>query len=225
MVALQMFPEVVSAPPPSLASLRRVTTERPLAVLMSGAPGSGKTTLAAVLGAELDLPVLDKDRLVHGVWRTRGWGSELGLEGVELFYATMELWLEAAISFVGDMTFVRCVSEPDVAARVMSRGQVVNVHCRSSDALARFERRTRAAPLCGPNRLDRLLALAARYEQELYEPLDFGCPTIVVDTTDGYSPQVLDIVAKIDGHYDRPAFHELDRPAVPGGANGGSRRP
>jgi adenylate kinase family enzyme len=38
----------------------------PLAVLVGGAPGSGKTTLADLLAGALDLPVLHKDHLVHG---------------------------------------------------------------------------------------------------------------------------------------------------------------
>ncbi|MGO9857335.1 MAG: AAA family ATPase [Acidimicrobiales bacterium] len=43
----------------------------PLAVLLNGAPGSGKTTLADVLAPALNLPVLHNDALDHGAWRTR----------------------------------------------------------------------------------------------------------------------------------------------------------
>ena len=68
-------------------------SDRPLVVLVGGAPGSGKTTLGSALSKELLLPHLNKDDLVHGVWRTKLRAFELGLAGVELFYLTMELWL------------------------------------------------------------------------------------------------------------------------------------
>ncbi len=123
----------------------------PLVVLVSGAPGSGKSTLATALGTGLDVPVLHKDQLVHGIWRTRDRALELGAPGVEPFFRTMELWLELGVSFVAEQTFYRGVSEPDVARRLAPHGVIVNVHCRSTHALERFERRMRQDPLAARN--------------------------------------------------------------------------
>jgi len=179
---------------------------------VTGAPGSGKTTLANAVGEGLGLPILHKDDLVHGVWRTLGRGTELGARGVELFYATMELWLNLGVSFVADHTFYRGVSEPDVAARLAPLAELVAVHCRSTDAPERFERRMLTDPLCGEQRIDKLRPLAARLQQELTEPLDFQCPTIGVNTLHGYDPALDVIVAEIDRLYGRPTIHDLDRP-------------
>jgi hypothetical protein len=180
-------------------------------VLVGGAPGSGKTTLAAALGEGLDLPVVSKDLLVHGVWRTHRRGFNIGAPGVEPFYATMELWLSNGISFVCDQTFVRGVSEPDVAARLAPHAVLVNVHCRSADAPSRWERRMRTGPLCGEKRLDSLRPTISKLQDELSEPLDFGCPTILVDTYDGYNPQFGHIVDRIDQLYGRPTMHDIDK--------------
>jgi AAA domain len=190
----------------------RVAGRYPLAVLVSGAPGSGKSTLAAALGAGLDVPVLHKDQLVRGIWRTRQRATELGAPGVEPFYKTMEAWLELGVSFVAEQTFYRGVSEPDVARRLAPRSLLVHVHCRSAHALARFERRMRADPLCGDARLRALLPLVVELQSELAEPLAFGCPCIVVDTDDGYEPTLQAIVSRIDAIYGRPTVHDLDRP-------------
>lgn len=67
----------------------------PLGVLVSGAPGSGKTTLAAELGQRLLVPVAHKDRLREGQGLTahRDRARDVGAIGPELFYRTMELWL------------------------------------------------------------------------------------------------------------------------------------
>jgi hypothetical protein len=183
---------------------------------VSGAPGSGKSTLADALAAGLDLPALHKDQLVHAIWRTSDRAVELGAPGIEPFYRTMELWLELGVSFVAEQTFVRGVSEPDVARCLAARSVLMNVHCRSSHALQRFERRMRTDPLCGQERLRKLLPMAERLQSELYEPLALACPLIVVDTDDGYAPALQKVIDRIDDNYSRPVIHDLDRPASSG---------
>ena len=199
-----------------MADGTKATSRLPLAVLVSGAPGSGKTTLAASLGVGLDLPVVHKDQLVHGIWRTRDRALDLGAAGVEPFYRTMELWAELGVSFVAEQTFFRGVSEPDVARRLAPRCVLVNVHCRSRHAVARFERRMRDDALCGEARLRKLLPLAERLQSDLYEPLVLDCPLIVVDTDDGYMPPLQNVIDQIDEIYSRPLIHDLDRPAPEG---------
>lgn len=187
----------------------------PLAVLVGGAPGSGKTTLAEVLAGALDLPALHNDALCHAIWRTRNQAMELGPPSVEPFYRTMELWLECGISFVAERTFFRGISEPDVARRLTPFASLVHVHCRSAHSTERWEQRMRRDPLCGENRLSKLQPLVARLNEELGEPLDFGCPVLIVETDDGYRPSLKDLAAKIDSIYSRPLVHDLDR-APPG---------
>ena len=189
----------------------------PLAVLVGGAPGSGKTTVTDRLGQALDLPVLHKDELVHGRWRTLDRATELGVGGVELFYRSMELWLDLGVSFVAEQTFFRGVSEPDVMARLAPRGTVVQVHCQSTNASERWRQRMEADPLCGPNRLRSLLPVIERLDVELVEPLDFACPVVVVRTDDGYEPALEDVVSTIDALYSRPGIHDLDQAAPPDG--------
>ena len=192
------------------------TSRLPLAVLVSGAPGAGKSTLADSLAVGLDLPIVHKDQLVHGMWRTRGRALELGAHGVEPFYETMELWASLGVSFIAEQTFYRGVSEPDVARRLAPNCVLVNVHCQSTHAVARFARRIRDDPLCGEARLRKLLPLAERLQSELYEPLALECPLIVVDTDDGYTPGLQNVIDQIDQIYSPPRIHDLDRPASPG---------
>ncbi len=183
----------------------------PLAVLVGGAPGSGKTTLADALAVGLDLPVLHKDPLVHGRWRTLDRATELGESGVEPFFRSMELWIETGISFVAEQTFYAGVSESDVGTRLAPRSTLVNVHCRSVHSLERWEQRMRNDPLCGEMRLQKLMPIVERLTADLNEPLDFGCPSVVVNTDDGYQPTLETIIAQIDDRYSRPGIHDLDR--------------
>lgn len=187
----------------------------PLALLVGGAPGSGKTTLADTLGRALDLPVLHKDELVHGRWRTLDRATELGVGGVELFYRSMTLWLDLGLSFVAEQTWYRGVSEPDVKARLAPHATVVQVHCQSAHALDRWRQRMEADPLCGPIRLDTLLPVVGRLDDELADPLDFACPVIVVRTDNGYEPPLETITSIIDALYSRPRVHDLDQAEAP----------
>ena len=183
----------------------------PLAVLVGGAPGSGKTTLAEALAVGLNLPVLHKDRLVHGRWRTLNTATELGESGIEPFFRSMELWIEAGISFVADFTFYPVIGESEVARRLAPRSTLVNVHCRSLHSFERWEQRMRNDPLCGETRLQKLVPVVERLNSELHEPLDFGCPSVVVNTDNGYQPTLDALIAQIDDVYSRPDIHDLDR--------------
>ena len=185
----------------------------PLAVLVGGAPGSGKTSLAEALAVGLDLPVLHKDRLVHGRWRTLDQATDLGESGVEPFFRSMELWIEAGISFVAEQTFYPDVSESDVARRLAPRSTLVNVHCRSVHSFERWERRMRSDPLCGVMRRKKLAPVVERLNSELHEPLDFDCPSVVVNTDNGYQPTLEAVIDQIDDFYGRPDIHDLDRAA------------
>ncbi len=153
---------------------------------------------------------------MHGKWRTLDRATELGVAGVELFYRSMELWLELGVSFVAEQTFYRGVSEPDVRARLADHGAVVQVHCQSGNARERWQQRMEADPLCGPNRQRSLLPVIARLDDELVEPLDFSCPVVVVRTDDGYDPPLETVVSSIDALYSRPQVHDLDKAEAPG---------
>lgn len=70
-------------------------------------------------------------------------------------------------------------------------------------------------PLCGDARLKKLTPIVARLNSELFEPLDFDCPSIVVNTDNGYQPTLEAVIAQIDDLYSRPGIHDLDE-ALPG---------
>ena len=168
---------------------------------MSGAPGSGKSTVARQLGELLRVPVIDKDRLREGALFTIGTGDiDQAPFGPELFYSTVEHMLACGISLIGDMTLVRNVSEPDIATRIAPNAELVNVHCRTSHAVERFEARTRLDPV-NEYRVDALLPYVEELQAQLLEPLDLGCPSLVVDTTDGFVPAIEEIAAEIPRRY------------------------
>jgi predicted kinase len=183
---------------------------------MSGAPGSGKSTMAALLGQRLRLPVINKDRLRQATL----WG--LGVDDINqapwgpgLWYPVMESLLGAQISVIGDMTLFPGICESDIAERLAPLAQLVQVFCRCEAPIERFVARSQADPL---HRRDTqaLLPQVTELAAGLQEPLALGCPTFVVDTTDGYHPSIDDLVERLITGFAPHLRVLLEPPDLPG---------
>ena len=145
---------------------------RPLAVVVSGAPGSGKTTLARELSDVMGLPHLNKD-LVYSSLRRGLERSLANKRSFELVYGTARFWLEAGLSLAMDMTMYAEYSPAEVAS-LQPYGFVVNVHTRSRDSLARWENKMSREG--GGPEVEALIARVRGHYHELSEPLELQLP-------------------------------------------------
>lgn len=74
-------------------------------VIVSGAPGSGKTTMGTRLGVELKLPHLNRDLVRDGLWMTDGDDAALRTD------RAWHIYLHEDVSVVTDQTFYRGLSD------------------------------------------------------------------------------------------------------------------
>jgi predicted kinase len=175
---------------------RPVQSRRPLLVVVSGAPGAGKTILAGRLSIDLSLPLLAKDELKEAIGEELGSphdvgeSQRIGRAAYALLFRLAGRLLEAGFGGILESNFRRGVSEPYLAPLV-ARADARLVHCTAEPALlrSRYEERFARRERHAVHRDDeRTAALAEELRVGRYEPLELGIQTVVVDTGDGLDP-------------------------------------
>jgi predicted kinase len=183
--------------------------DRARVVVVTGAPGSGKTTLGTDLSRALRIPFMARDDVRGGLFFTAGsWSARprrvpTPEESAEAFLRMVEATASLGVSCV--VEYVVQQDRPSDIQRLSSVADcvVVLVECREH-----LER------LASRNRVDRLLnrqpvldalgyttidehtrdAVARMRSVAKAMRVDFGLPTLRVNTDDGYEPGLDDIV-------------------------------
>lgn len=183
-------------------------------MLITGVPGSGKTTLGVQLARALQIPFLARDDVRRGLFFTAGaWGDEPGPvptrdEGTEAFLRLVEAATALGVSCVAELAVI--VDRPSDLERLRTAGECVVIVTRSEHSLERAEARHRQDRLLGRRPvLDALgyasaedhLAAASERQRSIAESLrtELGAPTLVVDTDGSDEPDLEAILAFVTG--------------------------
>jgi predicted kinase len=169
-------------------------------ILVGGAPGRGKTTLARLLADELGLPLYSRDRLKEVLLDVLGASDraasrEIGRASHALLFAIVDVLMDASVDVIVESNFRRGLSEGDLRSLV-AKAPTVLLHCRTSreETVRRyFERLARGKRHEGHYDEEAVADLVKDLDAGRYEPLDLDVPTLVVDTTKGYVPGLEEI--------------------------------
>lgn len=171
-------------------------------VIVSGAPASGKTTLATLLAAELHLPLLTKDGIKERLADVLGVSDlqasmRLGEAAYAVLYAVLGRVLAGGPGSIVESNFRRDQSETELRP-FLADAEARLIHCQAApDLLAeRYATRIGAPGRHSAHRDEaRLGALTDELAEGRFEPLRLDIPTLRVDTTSGYRPLLGEIVA------------------------------
>lgn len=171
----------------------------PTLVVVSGPAGTGKTTLAHELARAIPCPAICRDEIKEGMVHAAGdfeagWGDPLTQRTFPVFFEVLRLLLEAGVTVVAEAAFQHgtwmAKLEP---LRALARLRVVQCHAEPEIAAKRVaERGTRRA------HADAQFLEGRREAYAGFERLSLDVPSIDVDTSDGYTPAIEEIVAFIN---------------------------
>jgi predicted kinase len=181
----------------------------PLLVIVTGAPCTGKTTLAARLAADLRLPLIAKDTVKEALfdalgWSDREWSRRLGRASVRLLFVFAEAVLRAGQPAILESNFSRQWDTPYFAAlaeRVAFEALQVICTTERETLLARFAARW-AAGERHPAHVEaaQLPELAAALDDGRYGTLPIGGEALTLDTTDFAAVTYDAVRAAVAGH-------------------------
>jgi predicted kinase len=167
-------------------------------VLVSGAPGVGKTTLARMLAGDLGMALLSKDTVKETLGDSLGAESversrDLGRAAVAVLYALAKEQLGLGVPVVVESAFHQSLAgevEPLVAL-----GPAVLLHCQAPEEVIAARSVARAGDRHGVH----FDAERAPFEARLYGVMELDVPVLFVNTEDGYDPDyptILEFVSR-----------------------------
>ncbi len=178
---------------------------KPLILYVSGAPGSGKTTLASKLSDQLYIPHVSSDLIHGGVRLTKGQVNDRLQTLHQIFVPTMVNMAQNNISFVVDQVLQRDKSEDDIVKKLLPHAEIIVIHTQATDPidrhLSRELNRTDHGQVLDEGGLKQRAEHHRANLNNTEQPLDTDLPTLIVDTDDGYKPSISDIINFINDKY------------------------
>jgi len=180
---------------------------KPKCIIVTGRPGSGKTTLAKKLGEQLWMPAILRDEIKEGYVSTFGAKhDELPPETnrlvTDFFFDIVNQYLASTVSIVIEAAFQHHVWEPRMP-KILELSDAWLVLCSVGDELAasRYFQRGLDNPIRefyhGDNRLAHYRKTGEILPSADYATPRFNIPTIEVSTDGAYNPSLEEMVKQI----------------------------
>lgn len=172
---------------------------KPKLIVVTGMPGSGKTTLASLLSDSLYLPLLSRDKLKEGLICTHNsthaqLSPSFNEKLYRHFFDVVKLHLDNEISLLIEAAFQHKLWDgPLTKLSEIATVKLIICQVDSVEAVKRMEQRLANDPLRDKIHGDRQNIQTNLAQQFHYQPPRMKLPTIEVNCADGYDPSLLKI--------------------------------
>lgn len=174
---------------------------KPTVIYVSGAPGSGKTTLANMLAKRLYIHRISSDLVKGGLAYTNP-NQDRNTATGSVF---VPMLLEAArhgVSFVVDHVLQKDLAKETIIDALAEVADVIYIHVETADPISRYIARTNTSTTPDiVRRRETLMERAIHHRNNLHNTqnvIRLDVPTLVVNTDDGYSPDFEQIISFIE---------------------------
>jgi adenylate kinase family enzyme len=179
---------------------------KPTIIYVSGAPGSGKTTLARHISKQLNIPQISSDLIHGGVAFTQP--DHNRSETIrDIFVPYMIDTAKLGISFVVDHVLQKNIAKETVIDKLREHANVIYIHTQASDPIGRYKHNIETnESIDVKSRQDYLIKRADFHANNLdntINKIDLGIPTLVVNTDNEYSPSLKEIIEYIQSSKTR----------------------
>ena len=176
---------------------------KPLLIVVTGSPASGKTTLAYILAGKINCPLISRDELKQGLINTLNVAhtqldKSVDLHVYDTFFETINLLISKQISIIVEAAFQDKLWKPKLLD-LSDKAEIKIVICKTNLDLIQNRFANRLSNNSDRERYHGDQLVSASKEQfaaltENYKPVNVNAPTLQVDTTENYNLSIEEII-------------------------------